>query len=78
MVYTPWSSIRSRSWSFWVLIMIEEEVIKDMINTLTNSIREADDLLDQVALACEWREWFYKNHETEILLVSEVLHENNQ
>ena len=33
--------------------MIEEEVIKDMIYTLTNSIREADDLLDQVALACE-------------------------
>ena len=58
--------------------MIEEEVIKDMIYTLTNSIREADYLLDQVALACEWREWFHKNHETEILFVSEVLNENNQ
>jgi len=33
-------------------MMIEEEVIKDMIDTLTNNIREADDLLDQVALAC--------------------------
>tara|TARA_B100001115_G_C15755418_1_gene369702 strand:+ start:791 stop:964 length:174 start_codon:yes stop_codon:yes gene_type:complete len=57
--------------------MIEEEVIKDMIDTLTNSIREADDLLDQVALACEWREWFNRNQENEILFVSEVLNENH-
>ena len=57
--------------------MIEEEVIKDMIDTLTNSIREADDLLDQVALACEWREWFNKNEENEILFVSEVLNEDH-
>ena len=57
--------------------MIEEEVIKDMIYTLTNSIREADDLLDQVALACEWREWFNKNEENDILFVSEVLNENH-
>ena len=57
--------------------MIEEEVIKDMIDTLTNNIREADDLLDQVALACEWREWFNKNEENEILFVSEVLNENH-
>ena len=58
--------------------MIEEHIIEDMIDTLTKSIREAEDLLDQMSLACEWREWFHKNHETEILFVSEVLNENNQ
>jgi len=41
-------------------IIIEVEIIKDMIDTLTNSIREADNLLDQVALASEWRKWFHK------------------
>ena len=57
--------------------MIEEHVIEDMIDTLTNSIREAEDLLDQMSLACEWREWFNKNQENEILFVSEVLNENH-
>ncbi len=57
--------------------MIEEHVIEDMIDTLTKSIREADDLLDQMSLACEWREWFNKNQENEILFVSEVLNENH-
>tara|TARA_A200000159_G_scaffold96721_1_gene89757 strand:- start:124 stop:300 length:177 start_codon:yes stop_codon:yes gene_type:complete len=58
--------------------MIEEHVIEDMIDTLTNSIREADDLLDQMSLCCEWREWFHKNQENEILFVSEVLDENSK
>ena len=48
-----------------------------MIDTLTNSIREADDLLDQMSLAWEWREWFNKNEENDILFVSEVLNENH-
>ena len=77
MVYTPRSSIRSRFRAIWVRTMIEEHVIEDMINTLTKSIREAEDLLDQMSLACEWREWFNKNQENEILFVSEVLNENH-
>ena len=77
MVYTPWSSIRGRFRTIWVHTMIEEHVIEDMIDTLTKSIREAEDLLDQMSLACEWREWFNKNQENEILFVSEVLNENH-
>ena len=57
--------------------MIEEEVIKDIIYTLTNSIREADDLLDQAALVQEWSEWLHMHRNHDILFVPNF-NENNQ
>mgnify|MGYP001170695630 FL=1 len=59
-------------------MQIEEHILEDMIDTLTQNIRSADSLLDQVALASEWHEWYSRNHEIDVLLVSEFLDEVNK
>ena len=59
-------------------MQIEQHILEDIIDTLTKSIRDADSLLDQVALASEWHDWFIKNEEIDVLLLSEFLNETNQ
>tara|TARA_B100000941_G_scaffold288475_1_gene265446 strand:- start:477 stop:653 length:177 start_codon:yes stop_codon:yes gene_type:complete len=58
--------------------MIEEHILEDMFEHLEQKIREAPCILDQVAIAMEWREFFAKPVENEILFVSEVLDENSK
>ena len=59
-------------------MQIEEHILEDIIETLTQNIRDADSLLDQVALASESHDWFIKNEEIDVLLLSEFLNETNQ
>ena len=58
--------------------MIEEHILEDMFEHLEQKIREAPCILDQVAITMEWREFFAKPVENEILFVSEVLDENSK
>ena len=58
--------------------MIEEHILQDMFEHLEQKIRKAPCILDQVAIAMEWREFFAKPVENDILFVSEVLNENNK
>ena len=78
MIYTPRSCIRCRYRSFGVPLMIEEHILQDMFEHLEKKIREAQCILDQVAISMEWREFFAKPVENDILFVSEVLNENNK
>ena len=56
--------------------MIEEDILDDMFSHVEQKIREAPCILDQVAIAMEWREFFASPIENDILFVSEVLNEN--
>ena len=58
--------------------MLEEHILDDMFSDVEKKIREAPCILDQVAIAMEWREFFASPVENEILFVSEVLGENNK
>ena len=57
--------------------MMEEQALNEIVDNLTKSIREADDLLDQAALVQEWSEWLHMHRNHEILLVPKF-NENNQ
>tara|TARA_B100001250_G_C19715440_1_gene751221 strand:+ start:327 stop:518 length:192 start_codon:yes stop_codon:yes gene_type:complete len=50
----------------------EEESIKDLVNTLQERMLEVD-LLNQVSLALEFKEWFLEKEGSEVLYVSEVI-----
>ena len=58
--------------------MLEEHILDDMFSHVEQQIREAPCILDQVAIAMEWREFFASPIENDILFVSEVLNENNK
>ncbi len=58
--------------------MLEEHILDDMFSHVEQKIREAPCILDQVAIAMEWREFFASPIENDILFVSEVLNENNK
>ena len=57
--------------------MIDDRILDEIVDNLTKSIREADDLLDQAALVQEWSEWLHMHRNHEILLVPKF-NENNQ
>tara|TARA_B100001250_G_C19089829_1_gene482187 strand:+ start:181 stop:369 length:189 start_codon:yes stop_codon:yes gene_type:complete len=52
----------------------EEESIKDLVDTLQERMLEVD-LLNQVSLACEFKEWFLEKGGSEVLYVSEVINQ---
>ena len=49
-----------------------DEQIQDLVKTLEERMLEVD-LLNQISLACEWKEWFLPPVESDVLYVSEVL-----
>ena len=57
--------------------MIDDRILDEIVDNLTKSIREANDLLDQAALIQEWSEWLHMHRNHEILLVPKF-NENNK
>ena len=57
--------------------MIDDRILDEIVDNLTKSIREADDLLDQASLVQEWSEWLHMHRNHEILLVPKF-NENNK
>ena len=57
--------------------MIDDRILDEIVDNLTKSIREANDLLDQAALVQEWSEWLHIHRNHEILFVPKF-NENNQ
>ena len=49
-----------------------DEQIQDLVKTLEERMLEVD-LLNQISLACEWKEWFHPPVESDVLYVSELL-----
>ena len=49
-----------------------DEQIQDLVKTLEERMLEVD-LLNQISLACEWKEWFLPPVESDVLYVSELL-----
>ena len=52
----------------------EEEAVRDLVETLQERMLEVD-LLNQVSLACEFKEWFLDMGGSEVLYVSEVINQ---
>ena len=52
----------------------EEEAVRDLVETLQERMLEVD-LLNQVSLACEFKEWFLDKGGSEVLYVSEVINQ---
>ena len=57
--------------------MMEEQALNEIVDNLTKSIRQANDLLDQAALVQEWSEWLHMHRNHEILFVPNF-NEKNQ
>tara|TARA_B100001250_G_scaffold70984_1_gene57323 strand:+ start:1406 stop:1588 length:183 start_codon:yes stop_codon:yes gene_type:complete len=51
---------------------MEDEQVQDIVDYIQERISETD-LLCQVSIACEWKEWFLHKGGSEVLYVSEVI-----
>ena len=51
---------------------MEDEQVQDIVDYIQERISETD-LLCQVSIACEWKEWFLQKDGSEVLYVSEVI-----